>query len=283
MSRPDRDLLIGMSLMFPRLDIESAAVEVAELGFEALEIHLLQIGPGVIDLPIGDAHAEAAGEAVRAAGLLVSTLNAAGAPGFEPLRDPATAADEAARLLRLAHAMGAVRLLVWDGRPAPAGEVGAAPATLAKCIARGVDRSGLSRPPEVSVELHPFTFALEHGLVAETATALREVGAGVCLDPCHFGVVLGPAFVDHLDQPLLDAINHVHWADTDCATSELHFPLGAGVLDLGSLARKLEGVDAAVAWDLFAWPAPRAAIEAGLPAYRRLVRDRQAQQGAASR
>lgn len=283
MGRPDRDLLIGMSLMFPRLDIESAAAALAEFGFQGLEIHLFQIGPGVIDLPIGEAHAEVAGDAARAAGLFVSTLNAAGAQGFEPLHDPATAADELARLLRLAHAMGAVRLLVWDGRLAAGGDDTSAPETLAECVARGIDRSKLSRPPEVSVELHPFTFALQRGLVGEAAAELQGVGAGICLDPCHFGVALGSTFVDHLDQAILEAINHVHWADSDCATSELHFPPGAGVLDLESLAGKLAVVDAAVAWDLFAWPAPRAAIEAGLPAYRRLVRERRAQQGAAFR
>ena len=52
-----------------------------------------------------------------------------------------------------------------------------------------IDR--LADPPEVSIELHPFTFALKHRALPELATALSRVGAGICLDFCHFGVALG--------------------------------------------------------------------------------------------
>ena len=95
--------------------------------------------------------------------------------------------------------------------------------------------------------------------------------AGICLDLCHFGVALGAGFAEQLDDRVLSAINHVHFADTDCETSELHFPPGRGILDLDSIMSRLSGLDVAVAWDLFGWPAPREAIRESLPAYARFV------------
>lgn len=267
--------LIGMTVGFPRLDAEVAAGLLVEFGFEAVEVHLLQLAPGVAGVPVFEGHAAALGESLRDAGLVVSTLNCAGAPGFEPLVGSAAweaAADELARQLRLAEAMGSPRVLCWDGSLPPEGDPAAAPRLLAECVGAALERSGLSDPPGVSVELHPFTFALERRLVPELGEALREAGAGICLDFCHFGVALGPAFLDELDAAVLEAVNHVHFADTDCVTSELHFPPGKGVLDLEAIVSRVAGLDVALAWDLFGWPAPRAAIREHLPTYARFAR-----------
>src|SRR5439155_17890455 len=174
-------------------DAEAAAALLSELGFEAVEVHLLQLGPGIPGVPVFEGHAAALGESLRRGGLVVSTLNGAGAPGFEPHSDWEASADELARQLRLAAALGSPRVLCWDGRLARGADGSAAPRQLADCIAAGLERSGLADPPEVSVELHPFTFALERRLVPELAGALATVGAGLCLDFCHLGVARGPA------------------------------------------------------------------------------------------
>lgn len=280
LTSPDLGRLIGMTIGFPQLDAEEAAAVLAGFGFEALEVHLLQLGPGIPGVPVFEGHAAALGEALRDIGLVVSTLNGAGAPGFEPHADRSTwdaAADELSRQLRLAAAMGSPRVLCWDGRLPPGGRAEDAPPRLAECIAAGIERSRLADPPDVSVELHPFTFALEHGFVAELAEALRHVGAGICLDFCHFGVALGREFMSEVGDDVLLAVNHIHFSDTDCLTSELHFPPGRGVLDLNSVISRLAGLPVALAWDLFGWPSPRAAIRESLPSYARFVR-----QGAAA-
>lgn len=272
MIAPDHGRLIGMTIGFPRLDAEEAADLLAQLGLEAVEIHLFQLGPGLPGVPVFEGHATALGESLRQRGLVVSTLNGAGAPGFEPHTDWEGSANELARQLRLAAALGSPRLLCWDGR-LPAGEPSApAPRRLAECIAAGRERSRLADPPAISVELHPFTFALERRLVSELAEELRRVEAGICLDFCHFGVALGPAFASDFDDEILAAVNHVHFADTDCVTSELHFPPGKGILDLDLIVSRLSGLQVALAWDLFGWPAPRAAIRESLSAYARFVR-----------
>ena len=66
----DAGLLIGMTVPFARLDVESAAAELLALGFEAVEVHTLQLGPGLAGVPVHERHAAAAGDALRAASLL---------------------------------------------------------------------------------------------------------------------------------------------------------------------------------------------------------------------
>jgi sugar phosphate isomerase/epimerase len=268
---PDAGLTIGMTVPFARLDLESAAAELAAIGFEGVEVHTLQLGPGLPGVPVHERHAAAAGDALRAAGLPPFTLNSAGAPGFEPLADRELAIETLARELRLGAALGAARVLCWDGSATDARDAAAAPIRLAAAIEAARDRAGLADPPAVSVELHPFTFALSHRLVAETGAALAEAGAGICLDFCHFAVALGPSFGDDLDAGVLDAVNHVHLSDSDGVSSELHVPLGEGVLDVDALAGLLAGREVALAWDLFSWPAPRAGLRAGFEHYRALV------------
>ena len=128
--------------------------------------------------------------------------------------------------MRWAAAMGAPRVLIWEGRVARREDVDAACGTLAQAIEAAGQRSGLADPPPVSCELHPFTFALKYRALPELATALRSVGAGICFDFCHFGVALGRDLLAHLDDDVVEAIDHVHFSDTDTKTSELHFPLG---------------------------------------------------------
>jgi sugar phosphate isomerase/epimerase len=90
-------------------------------------------------------------------------------------------------------------------------------------------------------------------------------------------VALGRDFMSEVGDDVLLAVNHIHFSDTDCLTSELHFPPGMGVLDLNSVISRLAGQSVALAWDLFGWPAPRAAIRESLPSYASFVR-----QGAAA-
>jgi sugar phosphate isomerase/epimerase len=262
-----------MTIGFARLDAEEAADLLAQLGLEAVEVHLVQLGPGLPGVPVFEGHAAALGESLRLRGLVVSTLNGAGAPGFEPHADWEGSVGELARQLRLAAALGSPRVLCWDGRLADGERAASASRLLAECIDAARERSQLSDPPAISVELHPFTFALERRRVPELAEALQRVDAGICLDFCHFGVALGPGFAEELDQAVLAVVNHVHFADTDCRTSELHFPPGKGILDLESIMSRLSGLEVALAWDLFGWPAPRAAIKESLPSYARFVRE----------
>ena len=279
---PDEGLTVGMTVAFPRLDLEAAVAEVRSAGFEAVEVHLSQLGPGLPGVPVFERHAETAGDLIRRAGLVVSTLNAVADASFDPYGG--AAAREAtvqglAHQLRLAAAMGAPRLLIYEGRVADAAAVRAACETLASCLDRAARASRLADPPVVSVECHPFTFGLQHRRLGELGAALRSVGAGICLDFCHFGVALGAELVHWVDDDVRTALNHVHYADTDCVTSELHFPPGDGVLDLEAIGRRLAGSDVAIAWDLFGWPSPRQAMRDRMGVYQAFVTSHAAERG----
>ena len=271
---PDHGRLVGMSLLAGRDDLEAASATVKALGFEAMEVHASQIGPGLPGVPVFEAHARAAGAVLRDAGLIVSTLNVVGDASFDPFRGPdaldATVEGLAAHL-RWGAAMGAPRVLIWEGRVDTRAEVDAACATLAEAIERAQDRSGLADPPPVSVELHPFTFGLKHRALSELASALSRVGAGLCLDFCHVGVAVGPDSCAVLDDTVVAAINHVHFSDTDTTTSELHFPPGDGVLDLDAIGARIAGRPLAISFDLFGWPGARRAAAAKMGAYRAFV------------
>jgi sugar phosphate isomerase/epimerase len=272
--QPDHGKLVGMSLICGRADLETAAEVVHDLGFEAMEVHASQLSPGLPGVPVFEGHAAAAGELIRRHGLQVSTLNVVGDATFDPFSGPEgrrATIEGLATHLRWAAAMGAPRVLIWEGRVAEASDVPDACRALAEVIDEARIRSGLQDPPRVSCELHPFTFALRHRALAQLGSALRSVEAGVCFDLCHFGVALGASLLDHIDDEVLTAIDHIHYSDTDGVTSELHFPPGDGILDLEAIGARVAGLPIAASWDLFGWPEPRHAVRSRMGAYRAFV------------
>lgn len=251
-----------MTVAFARLDLETAVHEIANAGFSAVEVHGTHLGPGLPGVPVSERHAEAVGELIRSRGLVVSSLNVVDDATFDPhggAEARRRTVEGLAAHLRLAAAMGAPRVLTFDGRAAADDTLHAAE-RLCDVVAGALELSGLSDPPDVSVELHPFTFALAHNAVAKLSSALRSAEAGICLDFCHFGVALGPSFLTALTDDVVAAVNHVHLADSDCVSSELHLPPGVGVLDLEAIVDRLSGRHLAIGWDLFGWPSPRAAV-----------------------
>lgn len=272
LSRPDKGALIAMSVVLPRLDLEEAALTLQGLGFSWVEAHYAQM-ESPARTPMSEAAARVARDELGRQGVRIASFNAVGRPEFAPHEGPGAMSSSASCLaqdLRWASAMGAQRVLIWDGCPSD-DDLKQAPAVLRRCIEEAHERAELDEVPKVSVELHPFTFALQHDRVEALARELVACGAGICLDLCHFGVALGPDFLGHLAEGVLPAVNHVHFADTDCATSELHFPPGRGRLDLGAIAEALFGLEVAVAWDLFGWPTPRRAIAETKDAYAAFV------------
>jgi sugar phosphate isomerase/epimerase len=264
--QPDHGLRIGMSVVLLRDDLETSAATIAGLGFQAMEVHSSHLGPGLPGVTIYERHAEAAGELIRRQGLVVSTLNVVGDASFDPFGGPDALERTVAGMathLRWAEAMGAPRILIWEGRVADPAAVSGACHTLREVIERARERAGLAEPPGISAELHPYTFGLQHRVLSELAATLASVGAGMCFDFCHFGVALGMDLLDSITDDVLAAINHVHYSDTDLRTSELHFPPGDGVLDLDAIGARLASRQIATSWDLFGWPSPRDAHQDG--------------------
>ena len=275
--RDDVGKLIGMSAWFALEDLEEACASLSALGCEGMSIVYTQVASRLIPAPVFEAHYAAAGELVREAGLIVSTLNVIeDPPAFDPFTSDEAMMHTARRLsqhLRDAVAMGAPGILIWDGRVSDEEQAGRASRELAECVGRARELAGAaSDAVQVSVELHPFTFALKYRKLEELAAALPDVGAGICVDFCHFGVALGGDFLDVLPAQVMDGVSEVHYSDTDCATSEFHFPAGRGKLDLAALESHFRGRHLPVGLDLFQWPAPRSGARTAWPQFSSFVR-----------
>ncbi len=270
--RNDVGIPIGMTACLPLQDLEEACDVLGDLGFEGAAVVFTQVGSRLIPAPVYEAHYAAVGDLIRQAGLTVSTLNAIeDTPNFDPF-GPAEAKEHTsellARHLQNAAAMGAPGILIWDGRVRSEDQVATASSTLVECIGRARDLAPKSTSAvQVSVELHPFTFALKYQLLEELALILPNVGAGFCVDFCHFGVALGGDFLHVLTPPVMEATTEVHYSDTDCKTSEFHFPAGKGVLDLSALEKHFTGRSLPVGMDLFQWPAPRSGAQEAWPQF----------------
>jgi sugar phosphate isomerase/epimerase len=266
----DAGKAIGMTVLYASVDLEQAVLQLTQAQFEGAEVFVSHLGPSAPPAPVLEAHAVAAGDLLRQYGLVVSTLNCT-VGFFDPFSSDEALERTAAGLawnLRLGAAIGSPRVLIWDGELDDPPLLKAAPSRLTQMIDRGRELSRLSQLPDVAVELHPNTFALKHGRHEETADALVSVGAGVCLDFCHAGVALGPDFARGLSDSFWRSVTHVHWADSDCSSEQLHFPPGAGRVDIGAAEDALAERGIGVAWDLFGWPGPRAATAAGMARYR---------------
>ena len=255
----------GMTIALPRLDLEAACLTLKEIGFAGAEVWIGQLGP----LPPSPAHAEAVRQRMESWGLGVTAFNVVGEPNFDPFSGAEgrrRTVDGLARHLVLGHHLGAPTVLIWEG-VATGERASSAAGELASCIEEARDQSGLAQAPAVSVEPHPFTFGLATGRLDELAAALTGVGAGICLDFCHFAVGLGADWPDRVSEQVLDAVNHIHYADSDCHTSELHFPPGEGCLDMERITRLLTGRGVSCGWDMYGWPAPREAMRRRMKSY----------------
>jgi sugar phosphate isomerase/epimerase len=255
----------GMTIALPRLDLESACLALKEVGLNGAEVWIGQLGP----LPPSPAHAEAVARRMEAWGLAVTAFNVVGEPDFDPFagaKNRQRTVKGLARHLVLGHHMGAPTVLIWDG-VASGDSASKAAQTLAACIEDARTESGLAKPPAISVEPHPFTFGLATGRLEELAAALIGIGAGICLDFSHFAVGLSESWPSRLSENVLAAVNHIHYSDSDCHTSELHFPPGEGRLDMDAITRLLAGRGVSCGWDLYGWPAPREAMRRGMSSY----------------
>ncbi len=267
---PDAGLMIGMSIVFSRMSIEDSVTALAGLGFEAIEVYIGQVHSS--PAPALEGHAAAVGDLIRAAGRQVSSFNVVGVQEFDPHRNAQEARASLAKHLRMAHAMGAPRVLIWDGIVASGEDAGRAADRLAETIVGAVSDSRLASPPKVYVEPHPFTFALKYRQIDRLTDRMAEIGAGICLDFCHFAVGIGIDFIDQLDEATLKIADHLHFSDSDGESSELHFPPGEARLNLDRIAARLAPTAKTCTWDLFGWPAPRAAIAARLYDYQQFLR-----------
>ena len=273
--RPEVGKLVGMSGMLALDDLEDACRKLSGLGFEAVGVFHGQIGSRLVNAPVFEGHYRAAGTVIREAGFIVSTLNVIeDEPEFQPFGttdDLRRSSERLAHQLRMAEAMGAPGILIWDGRARDSMTADRAPELLAECIGRAREMAGPAGDIDISVELHPFTFALQYRKLRELARALTSVNSSICVDFCHFAVALGPGFLSAIDEVVMDCVGEIHYCDSDCVTSEFHFPAGRGSLDMRAIEAFFVGRQVPASMDVFQWPFPLAGARDGMSLYRDFV------------
>jgi sugar phosphate isomerase/epimerase len=114
------------------------------------------------------------------------------------------------------------------------------------------------------VEPHPFTVGMSDQFLIKLCDALDPAQFGITFDFCHYGVGRPNDYLEAIPA-LGHRIQNIHFSDTDQKTSELHFPPGAGRLQIQAMLEAFRGIhyDGTIALDLYAYPTPVQALPLG--------------------
>jgi sugar phosphate isomerase/epimerase len=159
-----------------------------------------------------------------------------------------------------AASLGAPDVLVWEGR-APQGTTERH--WIDNLLPRLVElfRSAIDFAKPLGrrflVEPHPYTVGMNDDLLIRLCDKLDPGHFGITYDFCHYGVGRPTDYVEAV-RKLGHRIRHIHFSDSDQTSSELHFPPGAGRMDLPALlaAFKEIGYGGTMTLDLYGYPAP---------------------------
>lgn len=262
--------LTGMTIVFPAVPLERNLELQAELGFTATEIWKPHLGPR-----LGPRMLNAVARYARDIGLRLSALNSIGEPYFDPFAGEAAFAatlDGLKADIEICHHLGIPTLAVWEGRPQPGKDLEWHLDRQGRIFSAALDFAATQGLREIVCEPHPFTVGFVLGGLPELCRAVGTERFGLILDTCHLSVAFPRDYLSRLAD-MVPYVRHVHLADADLQTSELHYPPGQGLLDLEGCVRALRegGYCGSVVWDLFSWPFPERAIKETRPAFERLA------------
>jgi sugar phosphate isomerase/epimerase len=196
-------------------------------------------------------------------GISMGGFNAVGEDYYRPFGSDAEVESTLQGLqadAETACALGARDLLIWEG-VAPKGTVESE--WRSRLLPRLTEllRAALqftrARGMRILVEPHPFTLGMSDRFLQELCDALDPDFFGVTFDFCHYGVGRPKDYIDAI-RALGHRIRHIHFSDTDQKTSELHFPPGAGRLNLYGMLEAFKdiGYRGSMTLDLYAYPMP---------------------------
>ena len=229
-------MIIAGSIAFSDYPLEDALARIRACGFDGVEMwqpHLARCRtPGLL---------AAFRRRARALGLELFGLNVIGFDWFRPFGSDAELAATLCQLkadIDYAVALGVRDVMIWEGvqaRTCRAKRAAAAlPAPPPDAAGRGLAlRRGAG--PE-----HPLRAAPVHRWRSRTGSRSSCTTGSVprisaTSTTAATTASAGPTDYAQAVRSLGHRIRHVHFADSDMATSELHFPPGEGTLDLGAI------------------------------------------------
>ena len=121
-------------------------------------------------------------------------------------------------------------------------------------------------------EPHPFTLGMDLEFMKQLCDYLGREHFGILFDFCHFGVGKPHTYVQAI-HTLGDRIQHLHYSDSDCVSSELHFPPGKGKLALDDIDKALQdiGYSGTATLDMYGYPLPEKGYQLGLPRFQKAL------------
>jgi sugar phosphate isomerase/epimerase len=267
--------IIANPMCFRELALEDAIRNVLSIGFDLVEIwrqNALPFKTPALRHQLRDFVAEM--------GSSICGLNSCDAAFFQALSGPETVAEALAGFkgdIDIAADLGGTYVCNFEGRRAPGasdneikGPIFDATVSLFKQSCEYGQDKGI----DIIVEVHPFTLGTDLDWLCRLCDTIDKDNFGVVYDPCHFGVGLPDTYLQAIGK-LGERIKCVHFSDGDKKSSELHFPPGAGCLDLDTIVAELRRINYRGSWmvDFWLYPLPEFAARSGLAYARKLLAD----------
>jgi sugar phosphate isomerase/epimerase len=208
-------------------------------------------------------------------GLSMGGLNVVGEPYYKPF---GTDSELNATLEGLKAdvdyglSLGVHDVLIWEGvRPQGITDLECRDRLLPRLaeLFRAAIAFAAPRGARFLIEPHPFTVGIDNDFTIHLYETLDTPHFGVLYDCCHYGVGQPRDYVKAIHK-LGPRIHHIHFADSDQKSSELHFALGAGKLDLDAILRAFKEVKYAgtLTLDVYGNPLPVQAARQSIPRLR---------------
>ena len=203
----------------------------------------------------------------RSMGISMGGLNVVGEPYYQPFGSDQQLEETLKGLeadADLAYSLGTRDVLIWEG-VAPKGTTETY--WLSNLLPRLIElfRTAIKavkpRGMRFLVEPHPFTVGMNDQFLTRLCDALDPKHFGVTFDFCHYGVGRPLDYLEAIPA-LGHRIRNIHFSDSDQESSELHFPPGAGKLQIQAMLKAFRKIrfDGTMALDLYGYPLPVQAL-----------------------
>jgi sugar phosphate isomerase/epimerase len=266
-------MIIAGSIAFNDYPLEDALMRIRACGFDGVEMWQPHLAKCRTPALLERFRAEA-----QDLGLELFGLNVIGFDWFRPFGTEDELAATRRQLqsdIDYAAALGVQDVMIWEGvRPERAGRNILEQHCLPRLLAVLGDALAYAERRGINIlcEPHPFTVGIEDWFAMELYDRLAAPNFGFIYDCCHYGVGRRGDYTRAIAN-LHHRIRHVHFADSDMKTSELHFPPGEGALDLDAVVAALAaiGYRGTISLDLYGWPMPERGAAIGIPHLRKVI------------
>ncbi|MDA4113934.1 MAG: sugar phosphate isomerase/epimerase [Thaumarchaeota archaeon] len=271
MARQSPSIRAG-GISFRDYTLEEACQRMKAVGYDGFEVFKPQIAkcktPELLEQFV---------DYTKRMGLQVCALNDVDAEDFRPF-DPDNGFERTVQFIkegvRLAGALGVKDVMFWEG-VRPRGSNQSRDDLLKVMIRLYKEAVAYSSKSGITllVEPHPFSLGMDLDYLVRLCDALDPRYFGVLYDCCHFGVGNPKGYIDAI-HTLGKRIKYIHFSDSDMRTSELHYPLGKGKLDIDGIVDAFvkTGYSGQISLDTWGYPLPEETSRIGIPVLKKTLR-----------